>query len=216
MKAEHLVRTLPGRGELGGTREARSRRHQRRQTSAQASRSRLLAPGPEPMQPSTSSRSSFRSARLTAPPSEHKGQSVRMSICLLLKNLIGLVAVPQCKGQWIRLVYRRLQSSTIFLCPSAIRSTDKGDADTAAKINSLEKKTISPTRQELEACKTLLRFLGVPVVQAASEGEAQCIGLCKEAKAKAVASEDFDCLPLGAPLLLRDFNLNKTKLVKKF
>ena len=31
----------------------------------------------------------------------------------------------------------------IPVSPSAIRSTDKEDADTAAKINSLEKKTIS-------------------------------------------------------------------------
>ena len=35
-------------------------------------------------------------------------------------------------------------------------------------------------------------------------------------QAQAVASEDFDCLPLGAPLLLRNFNLDKTKLVKEY
>ncbi|XP_056165149.1 flap endonuclease 1-like [Syzygium oleosum] len=45
--------------------------------------------------------------------------------------------------------------------------------------------------------------MGVPVVEAPSEAEAQCAALCKAGKVYAVASEDMDTLTFGAPRFLR-------------
>ncbi|KAF8038606.1 hypothetical protein BT93_B1206 [Corymbia citriodora subsp. variegata] len=45
--------------------------------------------------------------------------------------------------------------------------------------------------------------MGVPVVEAPSEAEAQCAALCKAGKVYAVASEDMDSLTFGAPRFLR-------------
>ncbi|KAK3441422.1 hypothetical protein EUGRSUZ_B01835 [Eucalyptus grandis] len=52
-------------------------------------------------------------------------------------------------------------------------------------------------------CKRLLRLIGVPVVEATSEAEAQCAARCKAGKVYAVASEDMDSLTFGAPKFLR-------------
>ncbi|KAF8401197.1 hypothetical protein HHK36_012128 [Tetracentron sinense] len=64
------------------------------------------------------------------------------------------------------------------------------------------------TKQHNEDCKKLLQLMGVPVIEAPSEAEAQCAALCKFGKAcishvYAVASEDMDSLTFGAPRFLR-------------
>jgi flap endonuclease-1 len=45
--------------------------------------------------------------------------------------------------------------------------------------------------------------MGLPVVQAESEAEAQCSELVRHGKAWAVATEDMDALTFGSPILLR-------------
>ncbi|KAB2048714.1 hypothetical protein ES319_A13G129600v1 [Gossypium barbadense] len=62
---------------------------------------------------------------------------------------------------------------------------------------------IEVTKQHNEDCKRLLRLMGVPVIEAPSEAEAQCAALCKSGKVYAVASEDMDSLTFGAPRFLR-------------
>lgn len=52
----------------------------------------------------------------------------------------------------------------------------------------------------------MLELIGVPVVQAPSEGEAQCAWLAKNKCVEGVIGEDVDTLVFGAPFLLRNFN----------
>ncbi|CAN6467481.1 unnamed protein product [Victoria cruziana] len=77
--------------------------------------------------------------------------------------------------------------------------------ETGAKedIEKYSKRTVKVTRQHNEDCKKLLRLMGVPVVEAPSEAEAECASLCKSGKVFAVASEDMDSLTFGAPKFLR-------------
>ena len=49
----------------------------------------------------------------------------------------------------------------------------------------------------------LLRALGIPVVQAAGEGEAQASWMCQQGLVNGVVSQDFDALLFGTPLLVR-------------
>jgi flap endonuclease-1 len=49
--------------------------------------------------------------------------------------------------------------------------------------------------------------MGIPVVEAPSEGEAQASQLVIEGAADAAASQDMDCLLFGAPLLLRNLSV---------
>ncbi|CAK9164006.1 unnamed protein product [Ilex paraguariensis] len=71
------------------------------------------------------------------------------------------------------------------------------------EIEKFSKRTVKVTRQHNEDCKKLLRLMGVPVIEAPSEAEAQCAALCKSGEVYAVASEDMDSLTFGAPRFLR-------------
>ncbi|KAL5767030.1 hypothetical protein ACOSQ2_013813 [Xanthoceras sorbifolium] len=77
------------------------------------------------------------------------------------------------------------------------------DAGNKEDIEKFSKRTVKVTKQHNEDCKRLLRLMGVPVVEAPSEAEAQCAALCKSGKVYAVASEDMDSLTFGAPRFLR-------------
>ena len=59
------------------------------------------------------------------------------------------------------------------------------------------------TRDMVEEAMTLLRLLGIPVVQAPSEGEAQAAHMARRGAVWAAASQDYDSLLFGAPRLAR-------------
>lgn len=59
----------------------------------------------------------------------------------------------------------------------------------------------------IQRAKTLLEYMGVPVIQAPSEGEAQCAWMCKEKKVWAAASQDWDSILFGSPKLIRNISI---------
>jgi flap endonuclease-1 len=59
------------------------------------------------------------------------------------------------------------------------------------------------TREMVNEAMTLLRLLGIPVVQAPSEGEAQAAHMARAGAVWAAASKDYDALLFGAPRLAR-------------
>ncbi|MBU5575162.1 MAG: flap endonuclease-1 [Candidatus Aenigmatarchaeota archaeon] len=72
------------------------------------------------------------------------------------------------------------------------------------------------TKDIIEQSKELLQYMGIPIVQAPSEGEAQCAQLCKENIVWAVASQDADSLLFGAQRLLRNLSISgKRKIPNK-
>jgi flap endonuclease-1 len=59
------------------------------------------------------------------------------------------------------------------------------------------------TREMAAEARELLRLLGLPIVQAPSEGEAQAAHLARNGHVWAAASKDYDTLLFGTPRLLR-------------
>lgn len=59
------------------------------------------------------------------------------------------------------------------------------------------------TREMVDDAKQLLQLLGVPVVQAPSEAEAQAAHMARRGDVWAAASKDYDALLFGAPRLVR-------------
>jgi flap endonuclease-1 len=59
----------------------------------------------------------------------------------------------------------------------------------------------------IEEAKKLIRAMGLPVVEAPSEGEAQAAYMVKQDHAYAAASQDADSLMFGSPRLLRNLSL---------
>ncbi|XP_052148974.1 flap endonuclease 1-B [Oryza glaberrima] len=80
------------------------------------------------------------------------------------------------------------------------RAIEVGDEDLIEKFS---KRTVKVTKKHNEDCKRLLSLMGVPVVQAPGEAEAQCAALCENHKVFAIASEDMDSLTFGARRFLR-------------
>lgn len=68
----------------------------------------------------------------------------------------------------------------------------------------------------IEDAKKLLGFMGLPVVQAPSEGEAQAAFIVQNKDAYAVGSQDYDALLMGAPAVVRNLAVTgKRKLPGK-
>ncbi|KAG2626105.1 flap endonuclease 1 [Panicum virgatum] len=103
---------------------------------------------------------------------------------------------PDMKKQELAKRYSKREDATKELT----EAVEEGDKDA---IEKLSKRTVKVTRQHNDDCKRLLRLMGVPVVEAPCEAEAECAALCINDKVYAIASEDMDSLTFGAPRFLR-------------
>ena len=72
------------------------------------------------------------------------------------------------------------------------------------------------TDEMVDQSKRLLHLLGIPVVQAPSEGEAQASAMARNGSAYAAASQDFDSLLFGSPRLVKNLAISgRRKLPRK-
>jgi flap endonuclease-1 len=72
------------------------------------------------------------------------------------------------------------------------------------------------TDDMLEQSKRLLGLLGIPWLQAPSEGEMQCAFMCKRGDVWATGSQDLDSLMAGSPRLVRNLSIaGKRRLPNK-
>ncbi|MCX8204723.1 MAG: flap endonuclease-1 [Candidatus Nezhaarchaeota archaeon] len=69
------------------------------------------------------------------------------------------------------------------------------------------------TRDMVEDSKRLLKLLGIPYVEAPSEGEAQAAFMVAKGDAWAVGSQDFDSLLFGSPRLVRYVTIQGTEFL---
>jgi len=72
------------------------------------------------------------------------------------------------------------------------------------------------TDEMVEDSKKLLIHMGIPWVQAPSEGEIQCAHVCKKGDVFASGSQDYDSILVGSPRLVRNLSITgKRKLPRK-
>ena len=69
------------------------------------------------------------------------------------------------------------------------------------------------TRPMVEEAKTLLGLLGIPWIQAPSEGEAQAAFLARRGDVWAAGSKDYDSLLFGAPRMVRFLAVSSTEFL---
>ena len=77
------------------------------------------------------------------------------------------------------------------------------EAGDLAKAYSKATMTSRLTREMTNEARELLRLMGLPVIQAPAEGEAQASHMAARSSVWAAASKDYDCLLFGAPRVLR-------------
>lgn len=90
---------------------------------------------------------------------------------------------------------------------------ERGDFAEARKA---AQATTTLTCDILDQSKRLIEYMGMPVVQALSEGEAQCAYMCQAGKVYSVASQDSDSLMFNSPRLIRNLSITgKRKLPRQ-
>jgi flap endonuclease-1 len=83
-------------------------------------------------------------------------------------------------------------------------AVDAQDVDAMKKFSA---RTVSLTQEMVLEAKELLTAMGIPVIDAASEAEAQAARYVREGHAYAVVSQDADCLLFGAPRVIRNLSI---------
>ena len=83
---------------------------------------------------------------------------------------------------------------------AAKKAIEDGDLEAAERF---QRRVNRVTPEMTEACKRLLKLMGIPIVEAPCEAEAQCAELVKNGDIFATASEDMDSLTFGTDRLIR-------------
>lgn len=90
-------------------------------------------------------------------------------------------------------------------------AVERGDVEEAYK------QARSATRVDdtiIATSKALLGLMGIPVVQAPGEGEAQASYMVAKGDARYVVSQDYDTLLFGAPLLVRNLTVSGKRKIR--
>lgn len=93
------------------------------------------------------------------------------------------------------------------------KAIESGNQEDIAKFN---KRIIRVTQKHNDDCKKLLKLMGLPVIEAPCEAEAQCAQLCKDGKVHAVATEDMDALTFAAPRLIRHLSSGSGETTQEY
>lgn len=88
------------------------------------------------------------------------------------------------------------------------KALEKGDIKEARKYAVRSSRLSS---EIIESSKKLLELMGIPYIQASGEGEAQATYMVQKGDAWCVASQDYDCILFGAPLMVRNLAISSTR-----
>ncbi|CAB3983836.1 flap endonuclease 1-like, partial [Paramuricea clavata] len=85
------------------------------------------------------------------------------------------------------------------------------EAGDTEMIDKTQRRLVKVTRQHNDECKTVLKLMGVPHVDAPCEAEAQCASLVANGKVYATATEDMDSLTFGSLITLRHMTFSEAR-----
>ncbi|KAK2579489.1 hypothetical protein KPH14_010802 [Odynerus spinipes] len=111
---------------------------------------------------------------------------------------------PDLKGgELVKRAERRDEAQKLLQAAEEIGNT--------ADINKFNRRLVKVTKHHAEEVKQLLQLMGIPVVDAPCEAEAQCATMVKAGKVYATATEDMDALTFGCDVLLRRLTFSEAK-----
>ena len=91
-------------------------------------------------------------------------------------------------------------------------AVEKGEKE---KIMTYAQGALKVTKDMVEEAKKLLEAMGIPCIQAPSEGEAQASLLVQNEDAYAVGSQDIDSIMFGAPIMIRNLSITGKRKVPR-
>ncbi len=77
------------------------------------------------------------------------------------------------------------------------------------------KQMVRLTWEMIDESKELISAMGIPVIQAPSESDAQISYMCRKGDVDCIASSDADCLLYGAPKIITNLTLSQKKKLPK-
>ena len=107
---------------------------------------------------------------------------------------------PKQKKEELELRYKRKTEAKARL----EQAKEEGDEDSIKKYT---QQSISVYKEMADESKEFIKALGLPVIQAPSEAEAQAAFMAEKKDMDYVASSDYDALLYGAPKMLRNLTL---------
>ncbi len=125
--------------------------------------------------------------------------------CNLLSRNIKLVFVFDGKVPVLK--HRELEKRKATKQEASARFQEAKEREDVAEMKKFAGRTSKLTREMVAQAKDLLDALGVPWIDAPSEGEAQASALVKQGKAWAVVSQDADALLYEAPRILKNLGI---------
>jgi flap endonuclease-1 len=88
------------------------------------------------------------------------------------------------------------------------KAKESGDTEAMYKYS---QQTVKITEEIIEESKKLLKAMGIPVIQAETEGEAEAALLTRNGESWASASQDYDSLLYATPRLIRNLTLSRKR-----
>ncbi|HLD72599.1 MAG TPA: flap endonuclease-1 [Candidatus Nanoarchaeia archaeon] len=123
----------------------------------------------------------------------------------LMEEGLKLVFVFDGKAPEIKLKTWEKRSEVKREAALKLKEAEKlGDLEAMKKFSS---RTAVLSKEMLEEAKEVIRALGLPIVQAPSEGEAQAAYLARKGDAYASVSQDYDNLIFNSPRLIRNLSI---------
>jgi flap endonuclease-1 len=92
----------------------------------------------------------------------------------------------------------------------ATEALHEGSLEEAQKMGS---RALKLTKEMILEAKTLLKLMGIPLIEAPEEGEAQASVMVEKKQLNGVISQDFDCLLFGASELYRNIGFSGKRKV---
>ncbi len=157
---------------------------------------------------------------------QRNGQLLRDSKGRVTSHLVGLLSrTTKWMSKGLKLVFvfdgvsPDLKSQEISR-RKELKQEAKEKFEEAKKEKDIEEmrkyasRTSRLTPEMVEEAKKLVQYLGCPVIQAPSEGEAQAACMVKQGDCYAVVSQDYDTLVYGAERLIQNLNVSQKRRQK--
>ncbi|MDD5172473.1 MAG: flap endonuclease-1 [Candidatus ainarchaeum sp.] len=133
--------------------------------------------------------------------------------CKLLENGIRPVYVFDGKAHGLKGKVQAERSETKKRAEERWKEAlEQGKLDEAKKF---AQATSRLTPDMVDESKKLLAAMGIPCVQAPSDGEAQAAAMTRDGIAHATASQDYDVLLFGSPVLVRNLSITGRRKVPR-
>lgn len=86
--------------------------------------------------------------------------------------------------------------------------------DTTSEIKAKEKINVKITTKKIKHLKKFFKQMNIPFIEADGEAELLASYLCKSQIVDGVVSDDTDLLPLGTPVIYKDYTINNNNITE--